>query len=482
MLRPLVLAAATLATVLSTLTGPSADSAGAGPDIRPPLNDCWASRFAQRAAPQPGAETVSLSPGTVDVSQAPATIQVSVHADSPETGGTGGTAYVSTEVRGGIYDRNPIAVPLAPTTDDDHVLTGTFVVPRGASDYQLLNVVVTDGYGRGVTTSYAEADPGTRVAVTSAPDDTRPTVDSLLVSRTSLDTTRRTGTLRFTAHVGDDYSGVGTVTVLRGTTNPTGRFRTPLVPTDDPAVWTGSTRVPRHLGHRTWHYALQVTDQALNRQGATSDDPGAAATAVRIASGPVDQAPARIARPRVSPRPLDVRAHDGTLVVRVHVTDAGWGVSGVRASKRGLDRQGPTDLVLVSGTVRDGVWRGVLTISSCEGPAGRTRVVVEATDDSPLPEPTGPAAPSPSRCAPSTTRSPRCCPDLMTWARVTTWSSASASRSPMSPRRTSRSAPSRRRMVRAPTSTAPGAASPAPDGSTASRAPCVGPSSTPTTC
>ncbi|MBB6626518.1 hypothetical protein H5V45_04190 [Nocardioides sp. KIGAM211] len=375
LLRPLALTVAALATTLATFAAPPAP-AHARADIEPPLNDCWATYYARAAEPRPDVTSVSFSPRTVDVSAGPATVEVVVEVGPPEAKVVSASASFTTEVtsRGRTKPGFGFA-SLSPDPADSHRLTGTLTVPQGASDYHLDVVSAVDDQGRpGQEMTFTDDDPAALVTVTSPPDTAKPVIDSFTVSPASVDTTRHSQVVTFTAHVHDEGSGVAEVT-----TEALGREPVSLAPTDDPAVWAGTTTIPRFLGRQTWRWGLVATDRAKNLGGTPASDDLQHRT-VSISSGPRDRTAPRLSGLSTSPRPLDVREKDGELVIRAHVTDADSGVRQVSASVGGTGSPRYAPLELVSGTLHDGVWRARVAITTCVGGTDTLRVLVTAED------------------------------------------------------------------------------------------------------
>ena len=113
--------------------------------------------------------------------------------------------------------------------------------------------------------------------------------------------------------------------------------------------------------HRSYSYA-RLGELGFRRQ-------------LRIVSGVDTRAPA-LARLALSPGRVDVRTGDGQVVVTAHAVDDRSGVQQVFAtvgrSHLELDR--------VSGTRRDGVWKGVLSLRRCTSNAGVRLVSVDVAD------------------------------------------------------------------------------------------------------
>jgi hypothetical protein len=225
----------------------------------------------------------------------------------------------------------------------------------------------------------------TAVAVTSTPDTTRPRIVDFRSTPGPVDTRRTSRLVTFTATVFDRVAGVAEVDLSGDMNGATitgkgydGDFLTLSQVPGSPDTFRGSMRVRRWVGDGTWKVrSLSVRDKvdnfrfySYNRLGELGFRRG-----LKIISR-TDTRPPELTRFALRPSQVDVRTEDGRIVVRAHAVDTRSGVDRVTASvgRRYLD------LALVSGTRRDGVWRGVLTLPRCTASAGQRRVNVDVAD------------------------------------------------------------------------------------------------------
>jgi hypothetical protein len=78
---------------------------------------------------------------------------------------------------------------------------------------------------------------------------------------------------------------------------------------------------------------------------------------------------------------VDVRREPATVTVQARITDAGAGVTAASIwIQRGVISEFEVPMRLVSGTRRDGLWRGTWRVGTCQVEAGRRTVRVDARD------------------------------------------------------------------------------------------------------
>ena len=147
-----------------------------------------------------------------------------------------------------------------------------------------------------------------------------------------------------------------------------------------PSTWSGTVTVPRVGSGRTWYvFEVDVTDGAGNTRSMVSSYFQAAPwspqmTVVR----PVNSVPPAVLALHATPR-VDVRRRPGYVAFRAHVADPDEAATArvvVRTSQQlgdGASRLTETPLRLVSGTPKDGWWRGRLQLRRGT-PAGRYRL------------------------------------------------------------------------------------------------------------
>jgi hypothetical protein len=133
--------------------------------------------------------------------------------------------------------------------------------------------------------------------------------------------------------------------------------------------WSGWVTVPRYSGLERVNLSVRLEDRAGNTRTVT-------AAALRRAHRPsgfdvrshTDRSAPQIVQSTVSPQSLDVRSADGTVVIDIHVTDGGAGVSGGQVqlyddSARQTAYTAP--LRRQSGSDNDAVWRAVVHVDHC---------------------------------------------------------------------------------------------------------------------
>ncbi len=201
------------------------------------------------------------------------------------------------------------------------------------------------------------------------PDNTRPVVTAVTLSKTSADTTAGADAVDVTVAASDPggpgpAGGVASVSLqLAGTP---GTFATPrsvrMVDTGG-GSWSAHVVLPRGLAPGRYRPQVTVVDGAGNYRsyGAGSEDvPGS--PVLDIASI-ADRAAPRLASLRLSTTALSTRRTAKVMVVRVHATDARAGLLRVDvAASADRRRVVSTALRLVSGSAADGRWRGTLRI------------------------------------------------------------------------------------------------------------------------
>ena len=208
------------------------------------------------------------------------------------------------------------------------------------------------------------------------PDNSRPVVTAVTLSKTATDTTRRSDAVDVTVAASDAggpgaASGIASITVqLWG---PSGNFapEQPVTMADAGAgTWTAHLVIPRGISFGTYRPVLTVTDGAGNYRsyGSGAEDvpgnPELGNTSIQ------DRTPPRLGRVRLSPSRVDTRRHAATIVVKVHALDARAGVKRILVNASADRRRDAfTFLQRVSGTANDGLWRGTLRIPRYMGNA-----------------------------------------------------------------------------------------------------------------
>lgn len=341
----------------------------------------------------PTVTSVAISQGSVDTTSRFARVELTVTAtDSGGPGAPSGVAGVTAALVGPDGTAVPEdALPMAETSP------GTWragvVVPRGVrpGDYRP-SLLVTDaagntvGYGPGVRP--VPGDP--TLAVASVADRAAPRLVSLRLGATRVGTRRRVARVPVTARVVDARAGVTRVLVGSGS-GRRGTFVL-LKATSGSSLdgrWRGTMVVPRFLGSTTWRVTrVAVVDRVVNvrtygpRKLALLDRTRRVDRAVQVRSRSDRQRPT--AQPATfSASTIDVTGDDQQVVVRVRAADDRAGVAGVRLrllDPGHSDGLVDTELRRVSGSRKDGVWEGAVTLSRCESVAGTWTAQLEVTD------------------------------------------------------------------------------------------------------
>ena len=353
------------------------------PSQAEPLSDCWDSDNGD-----PLLTSVSLSPAEVDVTSARQTVTITAAAE--DTGGPGPAtgmrrldAYVVD--RWGEYHR------VGMTAGAPGEWSGALTIPRWAAPgaWRIDSVELVDRTGQqvsygGENSRDLAAVPGVhRVRVTSAvTDSTAPVLTGFSMRPDSVDTRNGSHYVRFTARARDDETGVAQVAVtlfapheedgagvvlhkVRGTAH-TYRGRVLMrrwIPDGTWQVWAV------WLVNRTGRTKI-VRNGALGRLGFERD--------LRVVSGHESTPPGLVALRR-GPAAVDVRVTAARVTLTVRARDARSGVRSVYAGFGGRVRA-DTRMRLVSGTRRDGVWRGTATFDPCPSVSGDWPVWVGLED------------------------------------------------------------------------------------------------------
>jgi hypothetical protein len=210
--------------------------------------------------------------------------------------------------------------------------------------------------------------------VTSTTDTTPPALTAFNFTPGSVNTTSAARTVTFTAHATDDIAGVRSIFVFAGTTTHGGSaFLHRVSGTALDGTWTGTMTIPRWQGTSTWHILqVRATDRVSN-DGDTGY--GALGTAgfkrnLVVTSGSDGTAPSLAGFSR-SPSSVDVRTSNASVGVTVHAKDAASGVAAVEVSLTSPQFwEAKATLHLVSGTHKDGVWKGSAKVLRCLSDSG----------------------------------------------------------------------------------------------------------------
>ena len=365
--------------LVAALAGSGAAPAAVAADIPVPLNAC-----VETDNGDPVVTGLDVSPRSVRVTDRARRVTVTVTAE--DTGGPGPAAglYAVSVVLARADTPDGRAFPLqqvGPTTWQGSVwlmpgdgVRGQFGVAVSMADRASNAVLVTPS--RLIRQGLA---PDLEVSGSTRRDVQPPTMTSLRFSSRRVDSRRGDVTVEVRSRWRDDWAGVGRVEVsawVAGTQMALTRG------SHRNGVWTGRLTVGRWVGSQQVRVYVKAFDRVGNRRiygqqalrghglPATLD-----VVALRDRYGPVPAAVSTL------PAALDVRSADGTVPVRVHVTDNKSGTTVVRAYVTDGSYRSPyAPLHLASGTRRDGMWEGTVIVPSCRANTATYQLAVRTED------------------------------------------------------------------------------------------------------
>ena len=340
----------------------------------------------------PVLKTFDFSPRAVDSRDGSQTMTFTATAE--DTGGPGAPTGVAKGWVRVSYDNSEtenwnLVAPLKP--DGAGALKASLtILPSFQSGTRWVSLSLEDAVGN--STIYRTSDlermglPTTFTATTT-PESKVPSVRSVRLSSSTIDTRRHARTLTLRIHATDD-SGIATMRVwLWGSPIRSSTAHPRLISgTAADGTWLGRIRVPRWQGNSTAKLAIELTDvvgrfrlmgpKALKAIG----QPGT----VEILSRQDPEAP-KLRLRSVTPRSLDLGTGARAVTVVVRVTDRGSGVRGVSLSLYGPESGNGADSInatlrRVSGTKYDGVWKGTATLPPCLAAPGKWHLIVSASD------------------------------------------------------------------------------------------------------
>jgi hypothetical protein len=368
-------------TTVAGAPGPALAPVAGAAEAPVALNDCAGSDNGD-----PVVTGLELSPRTVDVTRGAKVVTIAVNAE--DTGGPGpatGIAAVSARLGSGPSTSTSLRA-VSPGRWEGRFrlapggrLTGTQPVSVSLLDR-------SDGGGVTVTSDELAAaglPHELRVKDRNAPDRRRPQLVAMSLSRTSVDTRARERTVVVRARLRDALSGVGGGLV----SSEVGQARLRLASgSRADGEWKARLTVGRWVGTRTARiYVVRVFDRAGNRHHYTTTGlqrrglPHRFDVVARTDDGP--PSPTLVSAP---PATLDVRTADVSFPVRFRVVDDASGVAAVRGLVVGVEGSPsagpPAPLSRVTGSARDGVWEGTVTVSRCLATTGDWFLQARATD------------------------------------------------------------------------------------------------------
>jgi hypothetical protein len=338
------------------------------------LSPCWTTDHGY-----PRIRGVSFSPSLVSVADGPARVEVSVLAD--DTGGPGpasGLRSVHVVAATDPWPVREVFADLRPGADG--VWRGTFLVHPGllgGFDLSAVRVVDRAGYWRELETAgLASLGIADGFVVRGPRDRQPPRLERLSLGTRQVDVRRHGGVVTARARVLDDL-GVSAVW-FRVTHAASGRDPVSTTLTRDTGtarrgVWRGAVTVPPGSRPGTWNVQVTVLDRLWNRtrlRGAELVALGLPGT-IEVRSHR-DSTPPNVSVVSVSPLPVDTRAGDAAVHVRVRVDDgAGTGVEKVKAELSipfAEEDIGPYLDIAEGALHRVGsrTWEGDVVVSRCQ--------------------------------------------------------------------------------------------------------------------
>jgi hypothetical protein len=372
--------------LVAPLTGWTSMPAEAAPAVVP-ASVC----FPSTDNGDPDLKSFTISPRAVDSRDGAKTVTFTATAE--DTGGpgapsgvTGATAFISFD------DMGNWNLSAKMTPDSTGALVGTLtVLPQFWTATRYVSLSLADAAGNTSTYSTSELDRlgfPTTLTTTTTPDMARPALTSLRVSTSAVDTRQRARAVTVTVRATDD-SAVGGVLVslngLRGFTTPQAELRL-VSGTAKDGTWRGRITVGRWKGTANARLGVEITDILDNYRsyGAKRLAELGQPNRLRVTSRTEPELPSLRVR-SVTPSSVDLRTGVRSFTVIARVRDVGSGVRKVVAHVDGPESgNGGTGaearLALVSGTRRDGIWKGTLTLRPCRAEPGEWRAVVFAWD------------------------------------------------------------------------------------------------------
>ncbi len=319
---------------------------------------------------------------------------VTFTAAAEDTGGPSAASGVrGGRVQGRLGDwEDHFEVALEP--DGKGALTGTLeVLPQArAGTWYVEGVHIEDQDGNLATYSrgdLAEQKLPTSFVTTTDPDTVRPRLQSLRLSSATVDSRRHPSSFTVTVDASDDSAGVASVRVGlvgRAHARPVHASLRLVDGTSARGTWRGRIVVGRWQATGARRLFVELFDAVGNRRVLSGKRLAAQGqpTSVRVLSGEDREAPTVTIR-SVTPTTLDLRAGARSVSVEARVRDAGAVRRVVLAMLSSPTGQNSPEnrrvrLSRVSGTARDGIWRGTLTLQPCAAPAGTWTGWVSARD------------------------------------------------------------------------------------------------------
>lgn len=264
--------------------------------------------------------------------------------------------------------------------------SGKVIVPKGTEPgtWAISYVTVDDKAGQTLYLQQPDLQAGgfpTSLTVKSNRDTTKPTLTRFSFTPKSVNTTAKTQQVTVTATVNEKQSGLAYASVVF-TGGATGGMAAYLRHVSG-TTYRGSAVVPTWVGTKTWKVSsVQLVDNVQNYTSYSYAKLGTLhfPRTLRVVSGSDGVKPTKRSYAR-TPGTLDVRKTNKSVDVTVRATDAKSGVSNVFVSFAGPRGFGAVaSMHRVSGTVKDGVWKGSARIVKCFSAPGKWKATVVVYD------------------------------------------------------------------------------------------------------
>ena len=209
----------------------------------------------------------------------------------------------------------------------------------------------------------------TTLPVTATPDDTAPKLTGFTLSPRSVDTRSATRTVTVTANATDGQSGIAQIFASASEPGTSHRSYASLTKVSGTtSTYRGKMTIQRWQTNGTWHVDyVQLSDKVGNSNTQSYTQLGTAGfrRTFGVVSGTDTSKPTATSFAR-TPASVDVRTANKSVTVTVHAKDTGSGLGYAYATFS--NASGATAYVsmrLISGTTKNGVWKGTGTILRC---------------------------------------------------------------------------------------------------------------------
>ena len=196
-----------------------------------------------------------------------------------------------------------------------------------------------------------------------------PQVVSVGYTPSSVDVTNGSGAVTFTMHLtsGHDITGPYVGVQNEAGTQSMGNSLTLISGTARDGVWQGTVTIPRGASAGKWYYQGGVGDDLSwvsfsSGPGAPQNLPASAPGPLTVTDSSASAAP-QVVSVGYTPSSVDVTNGSGAVTFTMHLT-SGHDITGPYVgvqNEAGTQSMG-NSLTLISGTARDGVWQGTVTI------------------------------------------------------------------------------------------------------------------------